>query len=148
MISFQSGLCHLRHCCRLFVCPCELSVCGIWKCRLQNNIKVYVLLHKYPSDTSEMIEMHSVRWYWRKHRFVSSINVYMIAVQVSVTIHDVDDSTLTDNKNIKHVFDVVRSDWWKSMQEISMQVEISVGSVYSTRHKDLNIRYITFVQKC
>lgn len=50
-------------------------------------------------------------------------------------------STLT-NENTEHVPNVMWSDWWKISQEISVQTGISVGSIHSIAHKDLNMHYL------
>jgi hypothetical protein len=47
--------------------------------------------------------------------------------------------TLTNDKNVEHVHDVVGSDRGKCIQDMSAEVVISVVNVHSIRYKDLNI---------
>jgi hypothetical protein len=51
-------------------------------------------------------------------------------------------SASTNDENMERLRNAVRSDGRKSVQEISAEVEISVGSVHSILHKDLNIHYL------
>lgn len=51
-------------------------------------------------------------------------------------------STSRNDKNIDRVRNVVRSDRRKSIQQISAEVGISVGSVHGILHEDLNMHYV------
>jgi histone-lysine N-methyltransferase SETMAR len=106
----------------------------------RTNIKFCVLLKKSPSETLRMLEKaygkaamkktQVYKWHKRFRDGRASVN---------------DDprsgrpSTSTNDNNIERVRNVVRSDWRKSIQEISSEIGISVGSVHSILRKNLNI---------
>jgi hypothetical protein len=49
-------------------------------------------------------------------------------------------SPLRNDENIECVCNVVWNDWWKDIQEIPVEVGISVGCIHSIPHKDLNMQ--------
>jgi histone-lysine N-methyltransferase SETMAR len=106
----------------------------------RTNIKFCVLLNKSPSETLRMLEKaygkaamkktQVYRWHKRFRDGRASVNDDPRSGRPSTT---------TNDDNIERVRNAVRSDWRKSIQAISAEVGISVGSVHSILRKHMNI---------